>query len=236
MHEIIAQVREKQAQARLSRNKGDALRKANREHDARIAYEAGVLQLSESAELLSDYRSQLKTLTAPLSSDLTEAVSELAEICGALGGLYQRVGLLDKALASYTEGAGLEEHFELPETYNRLNAIKYALLTGTQRLSDLTPKIRALADLIDSNIRSHTSLGDSGWALADLADCLALLGRTDEAAQTYAKFVAKAETKSPERALEVLVEIAAKLRASGDPEAARVETAIDILKANLVRR
>ena len=113
MHEIIAQVREKQAQARLSRNKGDALRKANREHDARIAYEAGVLQLSESAELLSDYRSQLKTLTAPLSSDLTEAVSELAEICGALGGLYQRLGLLDKALASYTEGAGLEEHFEL---------------------------------------------------------------------------------------------------------------------------
>jgi hypothetical protein len=48
-----------------------------------------------------------------------------------------------------------------------------------------------------------------------------LLGRTEEAAQTYAKFVAKAELKSPERALDVLKEIASKLTgARGKPRPA----------------
>jgi tetratricopeptide (TPR) repeat protein len=234
--ELIQQVRERQARARAFRKKGDALHRAGREEAAPEAFEAGALQLRECLELLSGYRAQLETHGRPLSNDLTEALGELVEVCGALGGMYQRLGRLDKALASYTDGALLEERFKLPGTYNRLNAVKYALLNGESRLSEVIPRIRELADLIDANIRSNKSLVDSGWALADLADCLALLGRTDEAAQTYAKFVSKAELKSPERTLDVLQQIAAKLRSSADPDASHVESAIKVLQANLLGR
>jgi tetratricopeptide (TPR) repeat protein len=43
-------------------------------------------------------------------------------------------------------------------------------------------------------------LGDSGWAWADLGDCMALLGNLEEARRAYSIFIKKAEIKSPERA------------------------------------
>jgi hypothetical protein len=47
-------------------------------------------------------------------------------------------------LHRYSVGSILEERFQLAGTYNCLNAVKYELLTGKQRLSDAIPRIRQL--------------------------------------------------------------------------------------------
>jgi len=227
---------ELQETARSFRKKGDALRKVGREDAAMEAYRSGLAALNEALGLLKAKEETLRAARPPLPGDAAPDLRELIEIYGTLGGMHQRLGALDKSLASYVAGAGLEERFGLASTYNRLNAVKYSLLTEPDPLRSLEATIQTLADLIDTNLRADKSLSDRGWAWADLGDCLALLGRTEEAGRAYATFIAKAEIKSPERTLDVLKEIAAKLRSRGDPDAARLVTAIDTLQARLVAR
>lgn len=231
MSDLMQQVMERQQRARTFRKKGDALRKADREQAAIEAYQAGVAELILAHGLLKSFA----YLHAPLgtSEEAMPALRELVEVCGALGGLYQRLDMLDKALTSYSEGADIEERLDLRSTYNRLNAVKYLLLSGKVSSSEVIPKVRQLADLINANLRADMSTGDSGWALADLGDCLALLGQVEEARQTYAKFIAKAELKSPERALEVLKKIASSMQMAQDPDARRVQVAVEMLASNL---
>jgi tetratricopeptide (TPR) repeat protein len=192
--------------------------------------------LNEALGLLKAKDEILRAASQRLPDDAAPYLRELIEIYGALGGMYQRIGALDKSLASYVAGSGLEESFGQTSTYNRLNALKYSLLTGPDQLRSLEPRIQTLADFIEASLRADKSLSDRGWAWADLGDCLALLGRTDEAARAYATFIAKAEIKSPERTLDILKEIAAKLQSKGDPDATRLVTAIDALQARLVAR
>jgi tetratricopeptide (TPR) repeat protein len=227
---------ELQETARSFRKKGDALRKVGREEAAMEAYRSGLAALSEALALLKAKDEWLRATNPPLPGDAAPYLRELIEIYGALGGMHQRLGELDKTLASYVGGAGLEERFEQASTYNRVNAVKYSLLTEPDTLRSFEPRIQTLADFIDTSLRADKRLIDLGWASADLGDCLALLGRTEEAGRAYANFIKKAEIKSPERTLDVLKEIAAKLQSKGDPDAPRLVAAIDALQEKLVAR
>ncbi|MBA3727287.1 MAG: hypothetical protein H0W86_12845 [Armatimonadetes bacterium] len=237
MHDSIRSLREAQETAKTARKKGDALRRAGRpDEEVFKAYDVGAKTLQESLDATAPARAQLDTMQPRLAGDEADFLIETVESCGALGGLRQRMNQLKDALANYTIGAALEEKFALPSTYNRLNAIKQTLLTGQLSLHETEPRIAALAGQIEAALRAKASLSDSGWAWADLGDCLALLGRTEEAARAYATFIAKAEIKSPQRTLDVLKQIASTLQMRGDPEAVRLHAAIDALQGRLVAR
>jgi tetratricopeptide (TPR) repeat protein len=236
MQGALEQAIELQETARSFRKKGDALRKVGREEVAIEAYRSGLAALGEALGLLKAKEEMLQAVSPPLEGDAATDLRELIEIYGALGGMHQRLGALDKSFASYVAGASLEQRFEQANTYNRLNAVKYSLLTDHDTLRSLETKIQMLADFIDTSLRADKSLSDRGWAWADLGDCLALLGRTEEAGRAYATFIAKAEIKSPERTLDVLKEIATKLQAQGDPDAPRLAAAIHVLQDRLTAR
>ncbi len=227
---------ELQETARSFRKKGDALRKVGRDGAAMDAYRSGLASLNEALGLLKAKDEMLQAASPPWPGDAAPDLRELIEIYGALGGMNQRLGALEESLASYAKGAILEEKFGLASTYNRLNAVKYSLLTRSDSLRSLEARIQTLADSIDTSLRADKRLSDQGWAWADFGDCLALLGRTEEAGRAYATFIAKAEIKSPERTLDVLNEIALKLKSNGDPDAPRLASAIDALKVMLVGR
>jgi tetratricopeptide (TPR) repeat protein len=237
MQDALRKAIEKQEVAKSSRKKGDALRKAGRTDAALAAYRSGLDALNEALGMLAVPREQLRLESKEsVPADLREALKELVEVLGALGGMHQRIGSLDEALSSYRDGAALEEQFGLPTTYNRLNAVKLSLVTGYEPLRAMEAKISDLAGFIESTLRADQKLSDSGWAWADLGDCLALLGRADDAGNAYATFIAKAEIKSPERTLDVLKEVAAKLQSLNDPDVARVLAAIDALQTKLVAK
>jgi tetratricopeptide (TPR) repeat protein len=229
-------VKEKQEQARSYRKKGDALRKIGREKAACEAYQAGVDTLKSVLQQLRAEPDPVVAMSMDLTAEQEIVLAELIETYGARGGMLLRLQSLQslhKALRSYEKGAALEERFARPGTYNRLNAVKTSLLVGDKHLRDLEPQIRALAAHIESNMRENKALSDSGWAWADLGDCFALLGNTDDARKAYTTFIAKAEIKSPERTLDVLKEIATKLKDSRDPDAMRLQSAIDVLDSRL---
>jgi tetratricopeptide (TPR) repeat protein len=238
MQEAIRRLTQAQEVARTARKKGDALSRAGRpETDVFAAYEVGVKALEKGIDSVDQEHARLDAIAAPVSGEAAEFLHQLVESHGALGGLRQRVNRLEDALASYSAGAALEEKFALPSTYNRLNKLKQTLLIRQDiSLSALEPQIEALARQIESALRTNQSLSDSGWAWADLGDCLALLGRTDESARAYATFIAKAEIKSPERTLDVLRLIASKLLERLDPGAVRLQAAIDALQGRLAGR
>jgi tetratricopeptide (TPR) repeat protein len=209
---------------------------AGRRDPADKAYWAGVAELTEALEILYTAHDQLKTVSKPQTSEQQAALDELIELFGARGGMLQRLREHETALSSYQQGAELEERFGLPSTYNRLNAIKCSLLTKKKQLRELEPKIRALAELIDNNLSEwKPEVSESGWAYADLGDCLALLGNLEGARRAYSTFIAKAEIKSPERTLDVLKEIESKLTEFADPLAPRLQMAIDVLQNELGR-
>jgi hypothetical protein len=239
MPDVLSEVAEKLQKARSSRKKGDALRGARREDAAREAYEAGVATLTHALEILQPDALRIAELTTPPEKDQKQILEELVEIYGTLGGMYQRLELLENESECYESGARLEERFALPSTYNRLNFIKSELLVGKRRLRELEPQIRGLAVFIESQLRdsarrSGTDDSDSGWAWADLGDCLALLDDIEGARHAYATFIAKAETKAPERTLQILKKIAARLDELGDPDAGRLDSAIEALERQLV--
>jgi predicted RNA polymerase sigma factor len=233
MADRLKDVREQQGLAKSQRKKGDALRKMGRTEEARAAYQLGVTALTGGLDMLQQEEREITSARSPLGSEQKEVLSELVEMFGARGGLLQRLGLLGDALDNYRKGAALETRFALPSTYNRLNALKQSLLLGAAPLNALEPQIQALATLIKAALDADKSLSDQGWAWADLGDCLALLGNPVEARKAYSTFIAKAEIKSPERALDVLQEIAAKLVALADPDALRLQEAIKALQGGL---
>jgi hypothetical protein len=242
MLDQLKDVKEKQKQATSARKKGDAQRKSGREDEAKEAYRAGVAALTEAVQMLSADLADVEAMSSPLPREQRTVLDELVETLGARGGLLQRLGCLTEASNSYTEGAFLEKRFALPGTYNRLNALKCSLLTGEKRLRELEPQLHELADLIETNLRDlaqqaaedkSKSLINSGWAWADLGDCMALLDNREAARRAYSTFISKAETKSPERTLDVLRGIAAKLVEFADPDAPRLQSAVDLLESQL---
>ena len=224
------------------RKEGDGLRKDAAEAtapdeadelraEALVTYQQAVDGLIDLAK--SDLVKGVKLPAHPLTPETPESrlVALLVELHGATGGLFQRLGERGKALAGYREGAALESRYWLPSTYNRLNALKIELLDGIATLARVTPRLEELAAQIQKSLDDDQRLGDHGWIYADLGDCLALLGRTVEAAPAYATFVAKAGVKLPERSLDVLKDVAEAMHRSGDADVARVDAAITTLGA-----
>jgi predicted RNA polymerase sigma factor len=222
--------------AKSARKKGDALRGRKPEVDVATAYGVGVEALQPAIASVARDEARLQGQRPPAAAEIKEFLLLLVESYGVLGGLLQRLNRLAEARASYAAGGALEDQFALPSTYNRLNRVKQDLLIDSRvTLQSLEPEIDQLARAITNALNSDQSLSDSGWAWADLGDCLALLGRIDEAARAYATFAAKAEIKSPERTLDVLRQIASKLRERSDPGVMRFQSAIDALGGRLVR-
>ena len=89
------------------------MRKAGRA-GADKAYQAALAALTESRDLLSTQHERINSLNKPLPDDAAPALHELVETYGALGGIQQRLGLLEEAFGSYSSGAELEERFNLP--------------------------------------------------------------------------------------------------------------------------
>ena len=222
MNVLIEEAKRLRDRAKGRRKRGDRLRKAGSEEQAKKVFGDG-LKLLEEAE------NKLKQL------DAAQVAEDLAETLGATGGMLRRLGeeRHDEALRAYQEGADVEEDHGLSSTYNRLNAIKFRLLTGRETLAALNPKIESLAEGIEDNLRKDAELSDRGWAWADLGDCQALLGDLQAAKVAYKTFINKAETQSPETTLKVLNDLAEAMTAANDPEAGRVRQAAATLQAEL---
>lgn len=244
MQEAVQQLLQAQDAARSARKKGDALRRSGRaEAEVTAAYEVGAQALDEALQEVKVDRARIEAAGVNASAAVARSAVDqqlavqLAETLGALGGLRQRTGHADVALAHYQAGAKIEQLFGMSNTYNRLNELRQSLLLqGDTTLQQWQPRIAALAMQIHAALLADEELSNKGWAWADLGDCLALLGRNQASADAYGTFVEKAEIKSPERTLDVLSQIAAKLRQRNDPGASRVEAAVAALQARLARR
>lgn len=222
MRELIEEATRLRDRAKVQRKRGDALSKAGNEELAKEAFGGGVKLLEEAADKLKDL-------------DEAQVAEDLAETMGAMGGMLRRLGdeRQAEALQAYEDGADVEWDHGLSSTYNRLNTIKFRLLTGSANLAELKPTVQTLADLIEKSLRSDSTLSDSGWAWADLGDCHALLGNLSAAQEAYATFIEKAEIKSPETTLQVLNELAQTMKETNDPDAESVREAAATLQTKL---
>jgi tetratricopeptide (TPR) repeat protein len=154
------------------------------------------------------------------------APAELANFLGIRGGLERRLGEIDHALKSYRSGARIEEDNDLPATYNRVNAIKLALIAADRTVADLQTDLVRLRDALQLRFESDDAAKDDAWLWADLGDVHLLLGEDAEAAAAYRIFAAKAQSTSPGSTLRVIGEVMAALEENGDPSAARIARSI----------
>lgn len=217
--------------ASTARSSGDNHRKNGKHELAKEDYTDGLASLDEAHEILK--RDPWKGFhDDPVGPVDHKALFAIVEVLGSRGGLLQRLGRTDDAQTSYEKGASLEHRFKLGSTYNRLNAVKSRIRSGS-RLESLLPDIQEIATTIDERIAVDQATRDRGWTWSDLGDCRALLGEVERAKQAYTAFIARSETKSPKRALEVLRDIHASLERAGDPGAARLGEAIATLQDQL---
>lgn len=225
--------------ARSARKKGDALRRAGRDQsEVLAAFRVGVQALEQGLDDVKAERARIDPPEDAGTSKVDRAdeplAHEMVEALGALGGLNQRMGQADEALRCYAAGARMERRFGMDSTYNRMNEVRQTLLLrADSTLQHWEPHLRALADQLRAALLEDDELSNRGWAWADLGDCLALLGETEQSADAYGRFVEKAEIKSPERTLDVLRLIAARLRERNDAGAHRVEAAVAALQTRL---
>ncbi len=224
MEDMFAEITRGQNDAQSQRKKGDALLKAGKRELALKAYEEGATTLAALLE---------KFPTTEGEEAVQRLLRERAEILGSYGGLMQRLDRPLDALKSYQDGGVIEEQIHSCSTYNRLNAIKAELLTGQKTLEDLRENLKKLVNVIEATLRANPSASDSGWLWADLGDSLALLGDMDPAQRAYVAFLNKSGTKSPERTLDVLRSIAAKLKETGSADASQLDAAIRFLESRL---
>ena len=208
--------------AKVQRKRGEALRDAGREPEAIKAFEHGRDLLIEAGQFLG-------------SADSEQAATDMAETLGAKGGMLRRLGdqYHNDALQAYKEGAEIERKHGLSSTYNRLNEIKFRLLTGSETLDALAPRIEALARFIEDKLKTDTKLSDTGWPWADLGDCRALLGDLNGARTAYTAYIDKADIQSPETTLDVLNELLEALGKHGDPGAVNLQHAVETLHTQL---
>jgi tetratricopeptide (TPR) repeat protein len=218
-------IQELQEDADGDRGRGDRLRKEGKTAEARIAYEAGEKNLREALSLLG-------------KEETPQAGKARAEILGSIAGFLRRTDRDEEAFVLYDKGAAVENRYNLPSTYNRVNRLKYMLLTKGQDLAGLEPEIRNTAEALNRAVNNPRDqrAGDSAWSWADLGDCLALLGDLDGAARAYTTFIKKASSKSPETTLNVLKNIASALHSHNDPGAERLDAAIERLESALATR
>lgn len=218
-------IEELQDDAEAERNRGDRFRKEGDEVKAARAFKTGEANLRECLGLLGD-------------SVTEETAAARAETLGSLAGMLRRLDRNEEAFDLYDKGAAVEQKYKLPTTYNRVNRLKYMLLTGKSNLKDLEADIRDAATALNNSVNNphDQKAADSAWTWADLGDCWALLGDVGAAGRAYATFVKKASLKSPETTLDVLKNIANALEQNHDPGAHHVHDAVTLLEDQLTNR
>jgi hypothetical protein len=214
-----------QRQAALDRKRGDALRRAGHEPEAVQAFEAGVRKLESGLRVLDRARWR----------EVPELVARRIDTLGSIAGLLRRQARNGEAYLRYREGAEIEHDFTLPTTYNRVNEIKYALLTKEATIAAVQDRTRKTAARLSDTLSNPATqqLGDDGWAWADLGDCRGILGELTEASRAYATFIAKAGVTAPATTLEILQHIADALEEFGDPDRARVTNTMTTLRSEI---
>lgn|SRR5215218_2244361 len=204
----------------LQRRMGDASRRSGRIEEANEAY-------VRALQLIDDILPAFPTLPSNHdagSVDIDRNIAvEAAELWGERGGILRRLARLDESRTSYARGAGFEEAYNLPTTYNRVNVLKLELMTG-QSLSSLSGPIAKVRDALQTRLSTDERAADNAWLWADLGDLRLLLGDVDEALSAYRTFVAKARTDSPVLTLSVLSDVVEALEQNGDPRADLVKS------------
>lgn len=231
------EVAERHRQAKLLRKRGEAFGRAGDASRAVAEFRAGAGVLDEIIRFLLALPEWPREQPVPAGDPTPEVAAiarELVEAYGSRGGMLRRLGDSRAALDSYRKGAELEESFVHQSTYNRVNAVKLALLSGASSLDDLATDIETLEKLLTKHLAEQQELSDSGWAWADLGDCRALLGVDVLGAErAYRAFVDKAGSSAPNATLEVLRAICDKLDEVGDARAATVRASLRKLEARL---
>jgi|tagenome__1003787_1003787.scaffolds.fasta_scaffold20886091_1 tetratricopeptide (TPR) repeat protein len=219
----------------LNRRKGDALARRGNIVGAVDAYQTALTVADEAFAEIG-----IATDGADVAATLKpEVAGDAAEWLGVRGGLLRRIWELDKtaelgeALRSYRLGAKIESEFDLPGTYNRLNAVKLALISGQAKIEEERPELLALRAVLDRRLATDEQAADDAWTWADLGDLLLLLREDEAAVSAYATFAEKARTDSPAATLGVLRQIVDALKEHDDPDAASVEAALDRVQALL---
>jgi tetratricopeptide (TPR) repeat protein len=203
----------------LQRRKGDALARAGRVDAAKQAYELAVSLLDGALEGIPISGVEQDS---PSTGPNVSMAADAADMFGIKGGLLRRMGRLAGALESYRRGAEIEYGHDLPATYNRVNAIKLALIMGASSINDLRDDMQRLRAALEGRLSTDERVADDAWAWADLGDVRLLLGDDLEAASAYRTFAAKARTDSPTTTLSVLRQLVSALEAHGDQDAARI--------------
>lgn len=211
-------LREVLAAVALDRQRGDARRR--RQGDAAAA---------------ADYRRAVQRIDAFLATDPQLQPADMAELHGVRGGLLRRLGELAEALESYQRGAAFEQRGRLASTYNRLNAIRHALLIGDRSLDDLRPEIAEVANVLDRRLRDDPVAADDAWLWADLGDVQLLRGEIADARDAYHVFTRRATSRSPATTLDMLDQLVEALERHDDPAAPEVRAAVDRLRPLMSR-
>lgn len=205
------------------RSKGDAVAKQGNSERAKQVWAAALAISEEGFDVLA-ITPELSPLRARSLSN--EVAVQAAELMGVRGGLLHRLGRPRDALASYRTGAMLETSHDLPQTYNRVNAIKRGLIAGVSELIDLHDEIAAARATLDERLSTDETAADDAWLWADLGDLCLLLGEDDSAISAYRGFVARGRSDSPVSTLAVLKEIVAALQKHGDSDAGRAAASL----------
>jgi len=202
----------------LHRRKGDAAFQRGNNDAAEEAWEAG---LAASAECFAALGIPAEVTPAQASDYAASVASEAAELMGVRGGLLRRLGRTHDALESYRSGAVWETSHDLPQTYNRTNAFKLAIIVGDRTLAQLREPLRQFRDTLEQRLSTDEHAADDAWLWADLGDVRLLLGDDIGAVSAYQDFATRARTNSPVSSLAVLNEVVQALIAHKDPDAGR---------------
>jgi len=202
----------------LQRRRGDAAAKRGRDDVAQEAWEAA-LAASEGGFVALGIPAEVDEAQA--ASYTADVAAEAADLMGVRGGLLRRLDRARDALASYRVGAAWEASHDLPQTYNRTNAFKLAIITGDQTLAQLQDSLSGFRDVLEQRLSTDERAADDAWLWADLGDVRLLLGDDSGAVSAYQDFVTRARTDSPVSSLAVLREVVQSLTVNKDPAADR---------------
>jgi tetratricopeptide (TPR) repeat protein len=221
-----ATAREAERNVRLLRSRGDALARSGRVGEASDAYRGGLAIVEDW--LAGSPAAGGHDRSAPADDRVVAA--DTANLLGIRGGLFRRLGELDRALDSYRKGAQIEAVRGLPATYNRANAIKLALIIDDRKdrttLAQLHEELVELRRALEQRLTTDERATDDAWLWADLGDVRLLLGDDEEATAAYRTYSGKARSTSPASTLSLIREVVTALRDHRDPAADRVASSL----------
>jgi hypothetical protein len=155
MGSIFDEVRTLQQQATLDRKRGEALRKAGREPEAQQAFAPASPSSNWLGELESG-QSQDHGSSSPSAGSREFQFSRRPAPT-------RQPGTMRLRERKYVEGAAVERG-SIAKTYNRVNEIKYALLTGRESVAEVEARTRMTADRLLATLTDPATLqlGDDG--------------------------------------------------------------------------